>query len=462
MKDLVFPKKILFLALLSGLAIVGISLMKNAMELEDAEQAYYSQWWRWGYDDQPPLYTWLQLIVNKVLGVSEISFSFLRGLIFSAILLMLYHFGRTCLNSRTEAISAVLILVAIPTFIDFTFRRLSHTALLCLLVVCTYYIIYMLIRKKSLSNYFLLGLAIGVGLLTKYNYTLVLMALVLAVFLNQELRAVFLNRKIILSFLLVGLLLIPHLVWLFGDVAFTDELQTSIGSKTNSRSNSGFPIVTPILSFMLSFLKLMGPLLMLTLALFFFKQIDLKAKKIPEKWLLQLLVSQLIVLVLIFTILDIQKVEARWLMPLVIPFVVLIPNYIKKNLQNKWNRSGFFIFLFVLLFQVLRTPIEKAADISSSVHYGFEEVSDKLRADYGNEKWFLPDVTYAGNIRLLNKERDIFALDDFSLPPDKIEVSNSVLVLKEKNKLKFDGILKDSIISFGKDKENLFFYLLRN
>ena len=71
----ILQKKSNVLALVSFIAIVAISLMKSAMELEDAEQAYYSQWFRLGYDDQPPLYTWLQYVINSILGVTIVSFS---------------------------------------------------------------------------------------------------------------------------------------------------------------------------------------------------------------------------------------------------------------------------------------------------------------------------------------------------------------------------------------------------
>lgn len=121
----IFRNKVLFLTIISGVAIVCISFMKTALELEDAEQAYYSQWWRWGYDDQPPLYTWLQILINSVFGLSKFSLSFLRALLFSGVIYALYQFANKFLNNSSKALSVVLGLALIPTFIDFAFRRLS-------------------------------------------------------------------------------------------------------------------------------------------------------------------------------------------------------------------------------------------------------------------------------------------------------------------------------------------------
>ena len=120
MLKLIAARKIEILGLLSILAIISISYMKSALELEDAEQAYYSQWWRFTYDDQPPLYTWFQILVNKVLGVTKLSFSLLRALIFSGTIAALYCFGKAYIKDKKLATVGVLLLSFVPVFIDFT------------------------------------------------------------------------------------------------------------------------------------------------------------------------------------------------------------------------------------------------------------------------------------------------------------------------------------------------------
>ena len=145
----ILQKKSYFLALVSFIVIIAISLMKSAMELEDAEQAYFSQWFRFVYDDQPPLYTWLQYGINSVFGISVVSFSLLRAIIFTSIIVVLYKFSETYLNEVTKANLVIFLLAIIPVFIDFTFRRLSHTSLLCLAVVLTYMLLQNLIAKSS-------------------------------------------------------------------------------------------------------------------------------------------------------------------------------------------------------------------------------------------------------------------------------------------------------------------------
>src|SRR5690554_389961 len=111
------------LALLSLIAILAIAHMKQSLELEDAEQAYYSQWWRLGYDDQPPLYTWLQIPLNTLFGLSKCSLTLLRGILFASTFWALYALAKKLLMDPLKAQWVVLSSVLLPVFVDFAFRR---------------------------------------------------------------------------------------------------------------------------------------------------------------------------------------------------------------------------------------------------------------------------------------------------------------------------------------------------
>ena len=89
----VVSRKVKVIALFCFVAIILISFLKVALEWEDAEQAYYSQWFRLGYDDQPPLYTWVQILINKCVGLNRFSLAGLRAFWFSGTLIMFYKFA---------------------------------------------------------------------------------------------------------------------------------------------------------------------------------------------------------------------------------------------------------------------------------------------------------------------------------------------------------------------------------
>ncbi|MDP5062138.1 MAG: glycosyltransferase family 39 protein [Maribacter sp.] len=448
--------KITILALLSFLVITLITFFKSALELEDAEQAYYSQWLRWGYDDQPPLYTWLQYGLNSIFGVGKIAFSMLRGLLFAGTLLMLHRFTKIRIKDANISKLAVLALVFIPVYIDFTFRRLSHTSLLCLCVVSSYYVIHLLVQRKSILNFLLLGFVVGVGIMAKYNYAFFLVTFVVVALWDEKLRAIILNPKILLSVLVSVLLIGRHVYWLLGPDEFQSFLASSIEEKIGTEeAESGFSLL-PILIYGKALFALLFPILLVVSIGYFSKFISFNKQKLH--WLAKMFFVQLLVLGLFFLIFQSQKVETRWLLPLFIPFIVLLIETISFKNSSKLVSVGFWIFIAVLGVQTIRTPIEKLLNIPSSVHFGFEPIANKLSKNYDEYQWVLPNVTYAGNVRLLHPKRIILSADDYSLTDldskDKreVEVTINPSAVKQSTPL-------DSLIGFGKEKENLYFYI---
>lgn len=452
-------KKIKLLILLSGLAIISISYMKSALELEDAEQAYYSQWWRLTYDDQPPLYTWFQIIINKLFGVSKFSFSFLRALIFGSTIAAVYLFGKEYLKNKNKAALGILLLSVIPVYIDFTFRRLSHTSLLCFAVVLTFIVVNWLLKSKSIINYLVLGLVISIGILTKYNYVLVLGAFVLVIPFSKLIREVILNKKIVLTISVVILLVFPHFYDLFSNIYFMEELHKSVTLKTSTTKENVIPILSPFFAIGKSFVSLIFPLLGL-LGFLFWRRIIIIKKEETQSWLRQVFVAQIVILILVFVVMNIYKVETRWLLPIFIPYIVLLLSLLRIKSVSQCLKYGFAFFVFVILGQTVRTPIEKLMKISSSVHYGFYEVSKDLNTEFATKQWVLPDVTYGGNIRLLNAHKEVLSLDDFTLPKSLIKQGDRVIVRVDSDSLfipKTKAI--HGIKSFGKEKDNLSFFL---
>ena len=448
--------KITILAFLSFLAITLITFFKSALELEDAEQAYYSQWFRWGYDDQPPLYTWLQYGFNTIFGVGKISFSILRGILFAGTLLMLYRYSKLRIKDVDTSKLAILALVFIPVYIDFTFRRLSHTSLLCLSVVASYYCIQLLMQRKSILNYLLLGFVVGVGLLSKYNYAFFLVTFALGSLWDKDLRAIVFNPKMLFTILFSCLLVAPHAYWLLGPDGFQTFLASSIEEKIGIEEvESGFSFM-PILIYVKGLFALSFPLLLVIGIGYFSKLSTLNKQNL--NWFSKMFLAQLLVLGLFFLVFQSQKVETRWLLPLFIPFIVLLIETISFKNSTKLVSFGFRIFIAVIFIQTVRTPVEKILNIPSSVHFGFEPIANKLSKNYDEYQWVLPNVTYAGNVRLLHPDRTIISADDYSLGTLEFKHKKEVEITINPSEVKQTTPV-DSLIVFGKDMENLYFYI---
>ncbi|AWX45601.1 hypothetical protein HME9304_02628 [Flagellimonas maritima] len=441
------------LALVSFISIIVISYLKTSLELEDAEQAYYSQWWRWGYDDQPPLYTWLQKVINAIFGVTKFSFSFLRGIFFAATLLALYEFAEKILKDSFKAHLVVLSSLLIPVFIDFTFRRLSHTLLLCLVVLLTLNVVARLIKRRDFRDYVLLGICFGVGMLSKYNYAFFLLAVIATSFFDLTIRHVFWNKKILVSYSIAFILFLPHLYW-YTTKSYFRNVQESVYIKLGIEAD-GTIIFTPLLESIKTLFDISAPFALVFILLFLSKIVQWR-KEERSSWLFKLMIVQLLLLVLCFILINIQDVQTRWLLPLVLPYIVVFMKSIDINKKNI-KKTGIVLFLLIIMFQVLRTPVERFLGIFSAVHFDYGQLSKKLNTDYSDAVWILPNVTYGGQIKLLNPDKELFTLDDFSIPDSRKIDKNHVVVSNLKNV--FENIQpKDSILNYGPDKENIYIF----
>lgn len=448
-------KRISTLAFFAFMSITFIAFFKTAMELEDAEQAYYSQWFRLGYDDQPPFYTWLQIVLNGIFGVNSISFSLLRGILFSGTLGVVYVFAKERGNGLNKSRLSVLLLVLMPVFIDFTFRRLSHTTLLCLSVVSTYLVIQRLLKHPSTLNYMFLGILLGLGLMSKYNYAFFIISLFLVSLWDGELRMAIWQRKILVSLLVFLLMLVPHGYWLMEHAQYQEVLQGSVQEKMNTGLSSNTFSFSPLLNYASGLFAMI--FLITAVVVFLLYRKKLEFTKSHSSWLLKLFWVQLLVMGIFFMAFQSEKVETRWMLPLFLPFVVLLMESITLKSPAKLISMGFLVFYLAIAIQFVRTPIEKLFGIPSSVHFGFEPIANKLIQNFPNEEWMLPNVTYGGNIRLLHPSKKVYASDDYSVILPKVDAHKWIRVSLDTPSKNTQRPL-DSIIGFGKEKENLYFY----
>jgi 4-amino-4-deoxy-L-arabinose transferase-like glycosyltransferase len=82
---------------------------------------------------------------------------------------------------------------------------------------------FLRLEPERWDRYVLFGIATGLGLLSKYNFVLMFLALVLAGLCVPELRKIILNRKMLGSLAVALILCTPHLYWIsqHRDLAFS-------------------------------------------------------------------------------------------------------------------------------------------------------------------------------------------------------------------------------------------------
>lgn len=198
---------------------VLLGLVSSTAEWDHAEQLLLSQAWQLGYNSQPPLYTWIVKGLFLVTGPSLAVLLALKALLLTLLVAAVVRISRALELSPTQQWIAVLGLALIPQIVWEDQRNFTHTVLAVTLSAWTLLQLLRLQRVPSIGNYLLLGLLLGLGALSKYNFGLFAAGLGLAALSLPAFRAVLWSARAFLTLGLAGALLLPHLIWVGGHLS---------------------------------------------------------------------------------------------------------------------------------------------------------------------------------------------------------------------------------------------------
>jgi len=167
----------------------------------------------WGFKEVPPFIALLAKISTTIFGDSVFA-TRIFSTIFSGLIIWFTGLIVIELGGKKFAIAlACLALIFSPAFAasGYLFQPVVFDQLWWVLTV------YLLIRylNTSLPIYiYLLGIVIGVGLLTKYTMAFFAIALILGLLITRQ-RKILWNRHILFAAIIALLLFLPNIIWQF-------------------------------------------------------------------------------------------------------------------------------------------------------------------------------------------------------------------------------------------------------
>lgn len=285
---------------------VSQRLLSDTAETDQAAELVRSQFWQWGYGTQPPLYTWLAKLVLDVTGPALWPLLAIKVGLLAGLVACVLQVCRQLRFSRAQTWIAVAGLALIPQFAWESQRDLTHSVLATVMASLTLLQLLRLAADPSLLNYVLAGAVSAAGVLSKYNFAVFLLGLLLAGLSLPAFRRHLLSLKTLLA-LAVGLLLLaPHLHW-----ALTQPDVAGAGLD-KLRSVDGFPIpqLQGLGSAILSAVAFLTPLWIVGLVLVVRRP---QAPQNPGQqliWRLPLAIA--VVLTLVILVSGATRIKDRW------------------------------------------------------------------------------------------------------------------------------------------------------
>jgi 4-amino-4-deoxy-L-arabinose transferase-like glycosyltransferase len=166
--------------------------------------------WQWGYYKHPPLPSWEVEAAFDLLG--DIGPYLLSQLAIAATFLFVFLLGRRMMPVRCALVGTVLLsgiyYFSIPT------PEFNHNVAQMPLWAAAAYFYYEALRTRSSGFWALLGLVIGLGMLTKYATAIFAVTIVIHALSSRKTRTVFASVGPYLAILVCLAVMTPHLIWL--------------------------------------------------------------------------------------------------------------------------------------------------------------------------------------------------------------------------------------------------------
>ena len=412
----------LILIVFVGILFLFRAVFSFALEHDEAEMVLLSQKLALGYNQQPPLYNWLIILTNKVFNTIFVSSLWFKNVLFFAIFFFIY---KAALLHFKHKVYALFSSASLAILNHFSIESLgyTHTLLVIFAVAFLFWVVARLIIKPTIFNYLLLGIALAIGLLSKYNFALSALAIFFAVCIQKPLRKFLLNPKILFSILVCMLLVTPHLYWLHGHYDQTasetlnDLRNTDIQGKLQQITSGFLELVKQIVVILLPLLIFM-PILIRKEVKNLFKQISSDFTKLIGN---TIVISTALIIVVILTT-GAGKMHTRWLLPI----FIFIPLYLFGKIDSlpelpKPRIRNFIVFQYVgfglvALFFMVRIIFASDIGYKDRINRPYKPFADFLKNEWKIDQKNLDLIVshrreVGGNMKIYLKDFPIETLD---------------------------------------------------
>ncbi len=405
---------IFYLFLLSHLTIWTLvpSLSNINLPLDTIEALAWGSNLDWGFNKHPPLSAFAVEVFYKIFGNQDWAYYLLSQIFIIISFVVVYKFADEFFNSKKLALTSVFLLEGI-FFYNFTTPEFNVNVCQIPFWSLSIYFCWRCIKFEKTQDYILLGIFIGLGILSKYLFIyLVLGIKVLFIYLIFKKKKK-ISGKYFIAAPVVLLILIPHINWLI-----SNEYSTILYGLKRTGGIGGFTdhLVYPLI-FLVKQVVILIPFLIMTL--FLIKKFKFKINFKDEKLIFLICTTLMPILFILLTSMIMGvKIRTMWMTPFYIFFGISIIYLIKDNLKRNMKKFYLSFLFFFLLSPALYLTISLLDETKRTDFPGKEIarlVQNKWDKNFVNEiKIVVGDEWFAGNLsyHLISRPKWTLILDE--------------------------------------------------
>jgi len=380
------------------------SLSNKNLPLDTIEALAWGSDLDWGFNKHPPFSAFAAEVFYQIFGSQDWAYYFLSQLFVIIAFFAVYKFSEEILNDKKFALLSVLLLEGIY-FYNFTTPEFNVNVAQLPFWALTVYYTWRCIKHDKATDYVLLGLFAGLGILSKYLfvYLVIGIKLVFIYFLRKGKKIKFSHYFIAGPITLI--ILLPHLIWLTENnyVTIFYGLQRTGGV-------GGFldHLIYPLI-FLGKQIGLLIPFLLMSF--FLIKKIKSKINFKDEKLVFLLLTTVAPIFLMLLTSMILgAKIRTMWMTPFYL-FSGTLMIYIFKSQINLYKLKRFAsVFIFLFLFSPFTYIYVSIIQTEKRTDFPGKEISKNIQIIWNNKydseiTHVLGDEWYAGNLSYHLKSR---------------------------------------------------------
>ena len=393
------PSMIFFLLLIVHLLTWTLipTLTNQNLPLDTIEALAWGSNLDWGFNKHPPFSAFAVEVFYQIFGSQDWAYYFLSQIFVLVAFLVVYKFSEEIFNNQKLALLSVILLEGIY-FYNFTTPEFNVNVAQLPFWALTIYYTWRCIKHDKASDYVILGIFAGLGILSKYLfiYLIIGVKLVFIYFIRK-------GRKIkSLHYFIAGpitlVILLPHLIWLTENnyVTIFYGLQRTAG-EGDFLDHLIYPLI-----FLSKQISLLIPFLLMSF--FLIKKIKFKINLKDEKLVFILLTTITPIFFILVTSMVLgARIRTMWMTPFYL-FVGTLIIYLFKS-QINLNKLKKFASVFIILFlfspflyaYISITQTDKRTDFPGKEKA--EEIQGLWDKEYKNRiNYVIGDEWYGGNL----------------------------------------------------------------
>ena len=360
----------LFVHLITWTLVPSIS--NNNLPLDTIEALAWGSNLDWGFNKHPPLSAFIVEIFYQIFGSQDWAYYFLSQLFVVSTFFIVWIFSKEFFQNQTYCLISVLLLEGIY-FYNFTTPEFNVNV--CQLPFWALSVLYGWkgFKNNRTLDWLLFGLFAGLGILSKYLFLYLLVAM--DVFFCYMILKKKVNLKSLTFFIPFFLVLLPHLIWL------TENNYITITYGLH-RTGTGDQIFLDHFLHPIIFLGKQAGILIPFFVLFLFSVSKFKTKfNFKDKKLLFLLTINIVPIILMFLTSLIMGVKIRtmWMTPFYLFFGVLLVYIFQSRINLNKLKSFSSVFIIIFAFSPFAYSYISVTQTDKRTDYNGKEIANNIQ-----------------------------------------------------------------------------------